>query len=180
MNSFIKKLDKVILILASFILLSATFMLIFAVMYRYIIIDFFGIYLEDYAFANSLYEFFMTYFDTLSATTDEIPGYLLVWLSFLGAYLAERENLHIKFDLFVESLPNNLKNIFQMIPNIMSVIFFSTLFYFSIQMIIIDGETFIETIDIEQGYFMMIFPLASLIIVIALLINIYKEYKCIS
>lgn len=180
MNSLINKLDKVILILASVILLSATAMLIFAVMYRYVVIDFFGIYLEDYIIANTIYQFLTTYLDTLSATTDEVPGYLLVWLSFLGAYLAERESLHIKFDLFVESLPNNLKNIFQMIPNLMSVIFFSLLFYFSIQMIIIDGETFIETIDISQGYFMMIFPIASFFIVIALLINIYKEYKCIS
>lgn len=180
MNSLIKKLDKGVLILASIILLSATGMLIFAVIYRYVVIDFFGIYLEDYAIAIAIYDFITTYFDTLSATTDEIPGYLLVWLSFLGAYLAERENLHIKFDLFVESLPNVLKNVFQMIPNFMSLVFFSLLFYFSVHMIIIDGSTYIETIDIPQGAFMMIFPIASFLIVIALLINIYKEFKCIS
>lgn len=180
MNTFIKKLDKGVLILASSILLIATGMLIFSVFYRYVIIDFFGIYLEEYTFANAIYEFITTYFDTLSATTDEIPGYLLVWLSFLGAYLAERKNLHIKFDLLIESLPSRLKNIFQIIPNLMSVVFFGILFYFSILMINIDGSTYIETIDISQGIFMMIFPISSFLIIIALLINIYKEFKCIS
>ncbi|RXJ78069.1 C4-dicarboxylate ABC transporter substrate-binding protein [Arcobacter sp. F155] len=180
MTSFTKKLDKIILILASIILLCATSMLIFAVFYRYVVIDFLGIYLEEFVIANTIYEFFTIYFDTLSATTDEIPGYLLVWLSFLGAYLAERENLHIKFDLLVDSLPTKLKNLFQMIPTIMSIIFFALLFYFSIKMIDIDGSTYIETIDIYQGVFMMIFPIASFILIIALSINIYKEYKCIS
>ena len=180
MTSLLKKLDKVVLILASTVLLCATFMLIFAVFYRYVIIDFFGIYLEDFAFAIFIYDLATEYFDTLSATTDEIPGYLLVWLSFLGAYLAERENLHIKFDLFVESLPFKLKNFLQMIPNILSLIFFVILFYFSILMIDIDGATYIETIDIPQGFFMLIFPFASFLIIIALLINLYKEFKCIS
>ncbi len=180
MTNSLKKLDKIILILSSLILISATAMLIFSVFYRYIIIDFLGIYLEDVVFANTLYEFFTENLDTLSATTDEIPGYFLVWISFLGAYLAERDNLHIKFDLLVESLPNFFKNIFQMIPNFMSVVFFSILFYFSIKMIDIDGATYIETIDIPQGIFMMIFPIASFLLVIGLLINIYKEFKCIS
>lgn len=180
MINSIKKLDKTILVLSSIILLSATAMLIFSVFYRYVIIDFLGIYLEDIAFANILYEFFTENLDTLSATTDEIPGYFLVWISFLGAYLAERENLHIKFDLLVESLPIFFNNIFQMIPNILSIIFFSMLFYFSIKMIDINGSTYIETIDIQQGVFMMIFPIASFLLVIGLLINVYKELKCIS
>jgi len=175
-----KKLDKTILVLSSIILLCATAMLIFSVFYRYVIIDFLGIYLEDIALANSLYEFFTGNLDTLSATTDEIPGYFLVWISFLGAYLAERENLHIKFDLLVESLPSSFKNIFKMIPNILSLVFFSILFYFSIKMILIDGSTFIETIDIQQGIFMMIFPISSFLLVIGLPINLYKEFKCTS
>jgi len=175
-----KKLDKTILVLSSIILLCATAMLIFSVFYRYVIIDFLGIYLEDFTLANSLYEFFTQNLDTLSATTDEIPGYFLVWISFLGAYLAERENLHIKFDLLVESLPSSFKNIFKMIPNLLSVVFFFILFYFSIKMILIDGSTFIETIDIQQGIFMMIFPISSFLLVIGLSINLYKEFKCTS
>lgn len=180
MINSLKKLDKIVLILSSLILICATGMLIFSVFYRYIIIDFLGIYLENYSFAIALYDFFTENLDTLSATTDEIPGYFLVWISFLGAYLAERDNLHIKFDLLVESLPNFFKNIFQMIPNLMSVVFFSILFYFSIKMIYIDGATYIETIDIPQGIFMMIFPIASFLLIIGLSINLYKEYKCIS
>ena len=155
-------------------------MLIFSVFYRYIIIDFLGIYLENYTFAIVLYDFFTESLDTLSATTDEIPGYFLVWISFLGAYLAERDNLHIKFDLLVENLPDFFKNIFRLIPSFISLIFFSIFLYFSIKMINIDGWTYIETIDIPQGVFMMIFPIASFLLIIGLLVNIYKAYRCIS
>ena len=155
-------------------------MLIFSVFYRYIIIDFLGIYLENYTFAIVLYDFFTESLDTLSATTDEIPGYFLVWISFLGAYLAERDNLHIKFDLLVENLPDFSKNIFRLIPSFISLIFFSIFLYFSIKMIDIDGWTYIETIDIPQGVFMMIFPIASFLLIIGLLVNIYKAYRCIS
>lgn len=180
MKYLIDKLDKIVVFLSSFVLLGATFMLLFTVFYRYVIVDFLGIYLENNAIATWIYEFFMEHLDVLSATTDEIPGYLLVWISFLGAYLAERKSMHIKFDMLVDSMNDRLKTVLTIIPQVMIIGFFALLFWFSIDMIIIDGTTYIETIDIPQGFFMSIFPFSSIIIILAVIYNIIKELKCTS
>lgn len=45
-------------------------------------------------------------------------------------------------------------------------------------MIFIDGSTFIETVDIPQGVFMAVFPLSSILLIVASVINIYKGLKC--
>lgn len=175
-----KQLDKSVIFLSSFILLGATFMLLFTVFYRYVVVDFFGIYLEDYAVAILIYEFFLDNLDLLIATTDEIPGYFLVWISFLGAYLAERNSMHIKFDMLIDHVPGNFKKVLTIIPQFMIISFFALLFWFSISMIQIDGATYIETIDIPQGVFMSIFPISSIIIILAVIHNIIKELKCTS
>jgi TRAP-type C4-dicarboxylate transport system permease small subunit len=46
------------------------------------------------------------------------------------------------------------------------------LFYQSVRMIIIDGSTEIETAEIAQGWFMAILPLASVLLIFALILDI--------
>ncbi|MEX2552025.1 MAG: TRAP transporter small permease, partial [Actinomycetota bacterium] len=38
---------------------------------------------------------------------EEVVGFLLVWLSFAGAYLALRRDAHISFGMLVDAMPPN-------------------------------------------------------------------------
>ena len=165
MNKLLSKLDTSIYVVAGIALLSATALLLFSVTYRYTIASLDGL------------EVLADLLSNISVTADEIPGYLLIWVSFLGAYLAIRDNLHIKCDMFLEMINHKSRLIIELCIEALVVIFFAMLFYLSIQMIMIDGSTEIETAEIAQGYFMLIFPIASILIIIATLINVYKRLK---
>ena len=122
-------------------MLSATILLLFSVIYRYTIASLDGLEVVADLLSN------------ISVTADEIPGYLLIWVSFLGAYLAIRDDMHIKCDMFLEPLNHKWRLIIELFIEALVIAFFAMLFYLSILMIMIDGSTEIETAEIAQGYF---------------------------
>lgn len=105
----------------------------------------------------------------ISVMADEVPGYLLVWLSFLGAYIALRRGGHISFDLLVESLRPRLGVWVRRITTAMIAGFLIMLLWQSIRMIRVSGRTEIETAEIAQGWFMLILPMAAVLLLLALL-----------
>lgn len=54
---------------------------------------------------------------------EETARVLIVWLSFVGGYMALRENKHIGFNLFVKKLPENARRVVEIVGRVL-VIFF--------------------------------------------------------
>ena len=171
-RSLLKKLDTVVNFLAGLALVIGSLLLLFSVIYRYIIL-----YLHELSNDSVIIEYMVDIFSSVSVTADEIPGYLLIWISFLGAYLAIRDNKHIRFDMFDGEKMAKYKPIFHLVADMLVLLFFALLFYYSIRMIIVNGNTEIETAEIPEAYFMYIFPLSSCLIIYATLVDIHKRYK---
>lgn len=169
---FLKKLDSVVNILAGSALIIGTLLLLFSVIYRYVIL-----YLHEISNDSVLIGYIVDVFSSISVTADEIPGYLLIWVSFLGSYLAIRANKHIKFDMFDGEKMVKYRYFFNFVADVLVLLFFSLLFYYSIHMIIVSGSTEIETAEIPESYFMFIFPISSCLIIGATLIDMYKKFK---
>lgn len=108
---------------------------------------------------------------------QEIGGYILVWISFLGAYLASRENKHVSFDVVVDKLPAKLRRAIMLTVDLMLIGYFLILFRMSLRMIDIVGGRNIETLDIPFGVFMAILPLASILIVLSLVLDIVRRFR---
>jgi len=106
---------------------------------------------------------------------DEIPGYFLVWISFLGAYLAVRDRGHISFDAIIENLPSRGRGAALILVNLLVIAFLAVLFVLSLRMIAIVGDTEIETADIPQGLFMAILPIASAAMIAGLAADIARR-----
>ena len=170
MQKLIDVLDWFIYFLSGVILISASSLLLFSVLYRYAISS-----LYELSQDSLIIEYVADLLSNVSVTADEVPGYFLVWISFLGAYLAMRDKKHIKFDMLLEHCNHKLKSLIELAVDLLTLAFFFMLFYYSILMIIIDGSTEIETAEIAQGYFMLIFPLSSFLIILATLIDIYQR-----
>jgi TRAP-type C4-dicarboxylate transport system permease small subunit len=55
--------------------------------------------------------------------TEEVTRLMIVWLSFMGAYMAMREKKHIGFDLFISKLPDMIKRGIELAGHILILIF---------------------------------------------------------
>ena len=108
---------------------------------------------------------------------EEIAGYLLVWISFIGAYLALRREGHLSFDLILNRLPERVGFWIRIAIEVLLILFFGMIFVLSIKLISVVGATQIETADIPQGIFMLVLPVASFGIIMGCLVNLQKHWK---
>ncbi len=166
-------LEKYVKHFASFLLVLSIAMILLNVFYRYVLLGL----VVDYFGEVEIIMGFVDYLDVLIGdvvvTSDEVPGYLLIWISFLGAFMVTRNPGHINFDLLINK-NKNFKNKITIFNYGLIIIFFAIFLVLSINMIMIDGSTEIETADIAQGYFMLIFPIASVLILLAYVEQIIK------
>ena len=108
---------------------------------------------------------------------EEISGYLLVWISFTGAYLALRDGGHISLDLFVDKLRGRAYAMVRTAIDGLVAGFLILLSWLSIRMIAIVGNTPLETVDLTQGVFMASIPISSIAMTLALLVNIVARWR---
>ena len=107
---------------------------------------------------------------------EEIAGFLLVWISFIGAYLALRKEGHLSFELFIEKFSEKSRFWIHASIEMLLIGFFSLIFVLSVKLISVVGRTHIETADIPQGLFMLIMPIAAFSIVVGCLVNLRKHW----
>ena len=108
---------------------------------------------------------------------EEIAGHLLVWISFIGAYLALRREGHLSFDLILDRLPAKVAFWIRIAIEVLLILFFGMIFVLSVKLISVVGATQIETADIPQGIFMLVLPVASISIMLGCLVNLHKHWK---
>lgn len=108
---------------------------------------------------------------------NELPGLLLVTITFLGGYSALRENAHIDFDLFVERLSPGKRKALRTVIDATMVVFLAGLTYYAWRMIEGVGGSYLETIDMEQGWFMAALPVSCILMIVALAARMRDRFK---
>ena len=108
---------------------------------------------------------------------DEIPGYLLVWITFLGAYLAIRNGSHIAFDVLVAKLPPVPRKIMQALVDLLLIAFLAVLLWLSWKMVGVVGQRRIETIDIPRWIFMIVLPVAAGLMLVGQVVEFLKKLR---
>ena len=69
------------------------------VLNRYLVLGLFRDLAKDFESLRPAYFAVRDLLSNVVVTADEVPGLLLVWVAFLGAYLAMRREGHIAFDM---------------------------------------------------------------------------------
>lgn len=146
------------------------------VLNRYIVLGLLRDWAKDHEGFRPTYFAIRDAIGSIVVTADEVPGLLLVWVAFLGAYIAMRKEGHISFDLALESLPRAGRAIARGLNTALIAGFLVLVLWQSIRMIRISGATEIETAEIAQGWFMLILPLASVLLIIAA-VSRFLEHK---
>lgn len=176
MRPVVRLVDGIIAALAATALVASLAMILLNVFNRYVVLGWLRAGSESSELGSWLFETADGLLSPLSATADEVPGLLLVWIAFLGAYLAYRRGGHIAFDMIVEGLPSVPRRLLYVLTDTAIAAFLVILLLQSIRMIQVDGETEIETAEIAQGWFMAIIPLSAGLLLLALALEIPRRW----
>lgn len=164
---FLRYLDKGIEVVAVLAFATSSLLILLNVANRYLVAGLMRTISKSFESFTPVYHFFREHLGSLSVMADEVPGLLLVWIAFLGAYLVLRGEGHISFDMIIESVPTRFRRVLIAFNSILILGFLLLLFFQSVRMIRVSGRTEIETAEIAQGWFMLILPIAAVLLLIA-------------
>lgn len=173
----LRALDKLAEAGAALCLGASTLMICANVFRRYVVLGWLSALAERAEWARPVAAFFEGMLAPVGAVADEVPGLLLVWISFLGAYLVQRRGGHIRFGALTDALPSRAKSAVAFAVNLALLGFFALLFAQSVRMIRVDGATEIETAEIAQGWFMAVMPISAALLAAAVAAAMLSEVK---
>jgi len=168
----LRLLDKIVEAAAVLAFAASSVLICINVVNRYLVLGSMRNLAKTFEWFRPVYLFFRDAFGSVSVMADEIPGYLLVWIAFLGAYLAMRRQGHISFDLLADRLAGKWRNGLALLNGSLIGGFLCVLLWQSIRMIRVSGRTEIETAEIAQGWFMLILPVAAVLLLIPLVLQL--------
>jgi TRAP-type C4-dicarboxylate transport system permease small subunit len=115
-----------------------------------------------------------------SSFTDELAGYLLIWVGLMGAAYATGQKQHLAIDLLSAKLSDHNKKIQSTTINVLIAIFAlviligggSNLVYISFHL-----DQVSSALRIPIGYVYMVLPLSGIFIIYYVLNDIYLTWK---
>lgn len=94
---------------------------------------------------------------------EELPGLLLMCLTFFGAAWLARNNGHLAFDGLTASLPRRVGQIVQTINLLLVQFFLVALTYYGWVITVATGDTSLVTLDWPQALFRAVIPFTGVI-----------------
>ncbi len=176
----LRLLDKIVEGVAVAAFVASSLFIFLNVLNRYIVLTFMRNLAKDNEGFRDTYFAVRDALGSIVVTADEVPGFLLAWVAFLGAYLAMRKEGHIAFDMLAESLSRGGQKLLAALNAVLISGFLVLLFWQSVRMIKVAGRTEIETAEIAQGWFMAIIPIAAVLLLIAVLTRFYDSWHRLS
>ncbi len=173
----IRLLDRVVGVVSVTCFVASTTLVCLNVFYRYAVLGAMRSAAAEHDWVAPLYRGFDDALSTLSGTADELPGLLLVWIAFLGGYLALREGKHISFELLVDKLPAGVGRVVRALTLLAVAAFLGMVLLEAVRMIRSSGATEIETAEVAQGWFMLAVPVSAALMLVACLVQIASAWR---
>ena len=100
---------------------------------------------------------------------DEVLGFLLVWITFIGAALAMNDNSHISTDILMEIVPSSLKWAANILIDCFVLVFLIVFVWFSSVICTKMFENYTVSITIRMAYVYSILPIAGVFMILSVL-----------
>ena len=113
-----------------------------------------------------------------SSWTDETSRLLFVWMGVLGCHLAQRENIHVRIDAILLSLPKKVQLFIEGFIDVVMIALLGMIFYHSISIVQRKSFTPLVTLGIGESWLyaaMFLWTALTIIEMIAQLVNIFKH-----
>ncbi|WP_133257362.1 TRAP transporter small permease [Planococcus halotolerans] len=105
----------------------------------------------------------------------EFSQLLFVWVIFLGANRALREDSHISVDFFVKKLPDKARAVLEIIISILVMAFLIFLIIFGIQLSIENSVRLISNLPLSYSFVTLAVPIGSLLMFITLSLKLKEK-----
>jgi len=107
---------------------------------------------------------------------DEFVGYLLVWLTFLGAVLARSHHQHIGIDNLLESVSPGARRILELTTHGLMVAVHVVLLIYGAQLVLRFLTERAITVDIPVGLVYLVIPFSALLMLLIEAIQIARLF----
>ena len=106
---------------------------------------------------------------------EELLRYLLIWMTFLGSYLAVKSNEHLGIGLFFQWLPRKWQPPIDCVANLLLLLFLGIFSILSLQYTLKFFADESTTLEIPMGVIYAILPIGGVLICFQLVMNRLKR-----
>jgi len=108
---------------------------------------------------------------------DEMAPFVLAWITFIGAVLALRNGEHISFDVIVDRISGKLRISVLIFRDLIGIIFYSVLFYFSIPIVIFKWPDLAYTFSVSRGFLYLCVTIGSFFLLVFTAANLVRNIQ---
>jgi TRAP-type C4-dicarboxylate transport system permease small subunit len=105
-------------------------------------------------------------FDRAVSWTEEVPRYLLIWISFLAAAVGVLRRDHVGFDVLFNALPGRLRRVLGVLLGLMILGFGWIVFRYGITFVEDFGSDLMETIPFTNYWYYPAMPVSGFLIMV--------------
>jgi TRAP-type C4-dicarboxylate transport system permease small subunit len=106
--------------------------------------------------------------------SEEVPRYLLVWISYLGAGLAVKYKEHISLDFFFNLMPIRARQVGHLILNVLIAIVGVIMLVFGIGLVRQFGDDLMESIAVKNFWLYLAMPISGGLMVLYIIQDTWK------
>ena len=108
--------------------------------------------------------------------TEEVPRYLLIWISFLGAAACVARREHVGFDVLFNALPARLRRWLGAAIGVLILGFGWIVFRYGIVFVRDFGPDMMETIPFTNYWYYIVLPISGALLLLFSLKNIFDAF----
>jgi TRAP-type C4-dicarboxylate transport system permease small subunit len=109
--------------------------------------------------------------------SEEIPRYLLVWITYLGAGLAIKFKEHISLDVFFNLMPLRARQVGHLILNGLVAIVALIMVVYGIGLVNHFGDDLMESIPVTNFWLYLAMPVSGLLMLLYLVQDTWKRIR---
>lgn len=109
--------------------------------------------------------------------TEEVPRYLLIWISFLAAASCVLRREHVGFDVLFNALPQGVRKMLGILLSVLVFGFGWIIFRYGIVFVQDFGDDLMETIPFTNNWYYPAMPISGFLIMLFSLKIIIDEYR---
>lgn len=98
--------------------------------------------------------------------TEELARFLFIWTTFLGTAMALKKNKHVKMELLVQSLPEIVQKLLNVLVFVSEMLIYVVLLYSGVQVV---SKTIAQTsaaMNVSMGIVYSVVPISAIIMMI--------------
>jgi len=107
--------------------------------------------------------------------SEEISRYLFIWMVMFGCIVGVEKKTHFRVDFIIRSVNKKYKRLAFILSNLAAILFVSSMFYEGIILCIKTQRATSPALGMPQYYAYLAIPIAALLMLVHLLIQIYEK-----